>query len=65
MNDKDPSIHFSANPTIWFYKQPGGCLEIGQYGSDGIDDTQDLVHICSQDVPAFFKELKEYDESHG
>lgn len=37
---------------MFFYRQPFGCLEIGQDG--------DIVHICSGDVKQFIAKLQSF-----
>lgn len=39
---------------IWFYVQPGGCLEIGQQNGE---NDHDLVHVCNDDIRAFMSLL--------
>lgn len=46
---------------VWFYRQPGGCLEIGKL-PDNPGDEQDLVHICLDDVPRFMQLLVQFEQ---
>lgn len=52
-------------PRLWeageyfLFRQAGGCLEIGQE-SDDPDKPDDLVHICTDDIPEFLTELARF-----
>ncbi len=44
----------------YFYRQPGGCLEIGQVDDD------DLIHVEAHDVDRFMELLNQFvKESHA
>lgn len=43
---------------VWFYRQPGGCVEIGK--TDDLGGPDDIVHIHTDDVPEFLRLLTEF-----
>jgi hypothetical protein len=52
-----------AGTDIWFFRQAGGCLEIGQLGDSKEDpDRQDLVHIECEDIPRFMVALTQFEK---
>ena len=57
---------FSADKTIEFYRQPGGCLEIWQTDPGEPANSNDVIHVCPGDEAAFIAELTAFDaEVHG
>lgn len=45
----------------WLYRQPGGCLEIGQMDSATyIGEDVNLIHVCDCDVDSFMTILNHF-----
>lgn len=44
----------NSDPSIYFYIQPSGCFEVGEYDDDG---TQSFAHFCTLTFPALQEAL--------